>query len=1075
MYEYLLKKTIVLAIICLFIGAGVVQSTSSNIETDSKKNIIHFENLVIDDQIDQQQNETEDTNDSMVPFGKTLGIITVLAQSFKPTLSTLTKVELLLHYKVSTYGITVSIKENLSSNVSLASIYIENSQINNYPIWTTFDFDDVDVTPEQTYYIVCTTEASMGALHYAWYIGYETGYDRGIAYASYLTGVWAPLIDTDFCFKTYGIIDENQPPVANFNWTPVSPKETEQITFDASGSNDPDGTIITYEWDWNNDGTYDETQTIPTTTHTWITPGNYPVALKVTDNGELSDSITKTIIVYNWIVPDDYPTIQGAVDNSQRGYSIFVRAGDPYNENIVIDLEMITIKGENNINTIIDGSAGNDVIHVTYDAAVTNISGFTIQNSGSSYAGIRIDSDYNILTDNRIIGNGNAVIMDKSNGNNIQKNIINNNNYGIKIDTNSHAINITDNNVMGNKNHGIQINEKSTGFIINNNTIANNGECGICINDVSHSSIVTLNMVSNNAIGIKSYGFSDGNLFHQNSIIDNDLNAFDSSIDHWDNYVLGNYWSDYDGQDENEDGIGDTPYYIPGGDNKDRYPLMKPWQPPSKPGKPVGKTNGKAGNEYEYKTSSVDQNGDRIKYGWDWGDENEIEWTDFYNSGETASITHKYANEGSHQIRVIAKDENHQKSDWSEPLAVSMPKQKTYRDRVKNFLLTSIFKKFYSLDIIKYLIKTLKDDNLFLNKNQKSYYPNFQISKSTFAGDTIYVPDDYPTIQEAVNHSNNGDIIKVSSGTYPEHIIVDKQLQIIGDGSDVTFVDGGGECYHVFDVQVDNVTISKFTIMNCNESKAGIELMNNNYHNVSGCRINDTVILECGSGIELFWTNNNTIFNNTISGNYEWGIYSFSSNNCTIENNTITGNFIGIEPDFSTLIIKNNTIEYNNDSGIYQFLCFNQIIENNDIYSNNDKGVRIFSSTNNEIIYNDIIGNLNNGITLYDSYNNTFYNNNISSSSSNSKLATLIYTSLNSNLGISVIFRSCNNLFHHNNFAYLCTAYDNCDNDWDYEGLGNYWDDYQGADTNGDGIGDIPYDILGGENSDENPSMVPWG
>ncbi|ENO12260.1 nitrous oxidase accessory protein [Thermoplasmatales archaeon SCGC AB-539-C06] len=85
----------------------------------------------------------------------------------------------------------------------------------------------------------------------------------------------------------------------------------------------------------------------------------------------------------------------------------------------------------------------------------------------------------------------------------------------------------------------------------------------------------------------------------------------------------------------------------------------------------------------------------------------------------------------------------------------------------------------------------------------------------------------------------------------------------------------------------------------------------------------------------------------------------------------------------------------------------------------------------------------------------------------------MIYTSLNSNLGISVIFRSYNNLFHHNNFAYSCTAYDKCYNYWDYEGLGNFWNDYQGVDNNGDGIGDIPYNILGGENTDSYPLMVP--
>lgn len=56
-------------------------------------------------------------------------------------------------------------------------------------------------------------------------------------------------------------------------------------------------------------------------------------------------------------------------------------------------------------------------------------------------------------------------------------------------------------------------------------------------------------------------------------------------------------------------------------------------------------------------------------------------------------------------------------------------------------------------------------------------------------------------------------------------------------------------------------------------------------------------------------------------------------------------------------------------------------------------------------------------------------------------------------------------------------AYDEANNIWDdgYPFGGNYWDDYNGADINDDGIGDIPYNISGGENLDLYPFMEPNG
>ena len=47
------------------------------------------------------------------------------------------------------------------------------------------------------------------------------------------------------------------------------------------------------------------------------------------------------------------------------------------------------------------------------------------------------------------------------------------------------------------------------------------------------------------------------------------------SSNYWDDGSEGNYWDDYVGSDSDGDGIGDTPYNIPSGNNKDRYPLMK--------------------------------------------------------------------------------------------------------------------------------------------------------------------------------------------------------------------------------------------------------------------------------------------------------------------------------------------------------------------------------------------------------------------------------------------------------------------------------------------------------------------
>jgi PKD repeat protein len=88
-------------------------------------------------------------------------------------------------------------------------------------------------------------------------------------------------------------IGANENPVASFIFSPTSPAVDQDVHFDASDSNDPDGTIVAYEWDFG-DGT---TGTGLTVIHRYSTQGSYTVYLRVTDNSGNTANTTKPLTV----------------------------------------------------------------------------------------------------------------------------------------------------------------------------------------------------------------------------------------------------------------------------------------------------------------------------------------------------------------------------------------------------------------------------------------------------------------------------------------------------------------------------------------------------------------------------------------------------------------------------------------------------------------------------------------------------------------------------------------------------------------------------------------------------------
>jgi len=112
--------------------------------------------------------------------------------------------------------------------------------------------------------------------------------------------------------------------------------------------------------------------------------------------------------------------------------------------------------------------------------------------------------------------------------------------------------------------------------------------------------------------------------------------------------------------------------------------------PPLKPNKPIGPSNGKLEVLYYYNTSTIDPDGDQIWFWFDWGDGTNSGWIGPHVSGETGSASHKWNAKGEYEIKVKAKDGSGTLSEWSDPLIFSIQKS----NEINNPLFTQFIKPF---------------------------------------------------------------------------------------------------------------------------------------------------------------------------------------------------------------------------------------------------------------------------------------------------------------------------------------------------------------------------------------------
>jgi parallel beta-helix repeat protein len=347
---------------------------------------------------------------------------------------------------------------------------------------------------------------------------------------------------------------------------------------------------------------------------------------------------------------------------------------------------------------------------------------------------------------------------------------------------------------------------------------------------------------------------------------------------------------------------------------------------------------------------------------------------------------------------------------------------------------------------------------------------NVQLAKAK----TIVVPDDYGTVQQAIDFASPGDTVFVRKGTYRENLFIGKALTLMGENAEQTVIDGGG-VGHVIYVKADFVRVSGFTLKNSSSEYPYSGLYLDESHN---CQIYSNRIIAEYYGIRIYNSSDNHVYQNYIS--YETGVELAWSHNNTISNNYIFDSNNGIKlAESGNNIIKENTfnstygtfvdVTYNSDYNTFQN---NKIIEPSS-YHDYKAYVGFYIQ---QSIGNILIGNMIHArqycIYLYGA-NNTFMIENDLDGYRYS-----LYLVWDTTYYIT---------FFHNNILYYGSVtinYD-CKGVWDdgYPSGGNYWveqwskaDYYRGPNQDepgSDGIVDKPYQI-DTYNIDRYPFMNPY-